>query len=124
MRVARDVFEDIVATGVNAIPRRFRDRLNNVEIVVEDWPSRDAVRAAGASHSAQLLGFYRGVPLPRRTHQYGLALPDKITIYQRPIEMRCTSIEQMCTMVIRVLQHEVAHHFGLEDERLHEIGAF
>ena len=124
MHINRDAFESLVVLAADTLPRRFRDRLNNVEIVVEDWPDPDALRAAGVRHPTQLLGLYRGVPLPRRTHQYGLVLPDKISIYQCSIEARCNSVEQMSATVLRVLRHELAHHFGIEDGRLHEIGAY
>lgn len=116
------VFERLVADAWDALPERFRRELDNVEVVVEDWPDQETVRLAGARHPAALLGFYRGVPQTRRTHSYGLVLPDKISIYQRPIEMRCHTMEQARELVHRVLWHEIAHHFGLDDDRLREIG--
>jgi predicted Zn-dependent protease with MMP-like domain len=70
------------------------------------------------------MGFYHGIPQTKRTHDYGLVLPDKISIYQRPIEMRCHTVQQVRTTIRRILRHEVAHHFGLDDERLREIGAY
>jgi predicted Zn-dependent protease with MMP-like domain len=78
----------------------------------------------GVRHPASLLGFYHGVPQTKRTHNYGLVLPDKISIYQRPIEMRCRTPQDVRRMVHHVLRHEIAHHFGLDDARLHEIGAY
>jgi predicted Zn-dependent protease with MMP-like domain len=72
----------------------------------------------------QLLGFYHGVPRTRRTHSYGLVLPDKITIYRRPIEIRSRTPEETRATVRRVVRHEIAHHFGISDNRLREIGAY
>ena len=107
-----------------ALPRDFRDRMDNVEIVVQDWPNRETMRQAGVRHPSHLLGFYHGIPLTGRTHGYNLVLPDKISIYRRPILMRCRMPEQVRDLVQRVVHHEIAHHFGIDDERLHEIGAY
>jgi predicted Zn-dependent protease with MMP-like domain len=120
----RDTFERLVAHTLDELPAEFREKLDNVEIVVEDWPDRETLRLAGVHHPAQLLGFYHGVPQAKRTHSYGLILPDKISIYQRPIEMRCHTMAQVKATVEHVLRHEIAHHFGISDERLREIGAY
>ncbi len=120
----RLVFERLVAEALEALPETFREQLDNVEIVVEDWPDAETLRIAGVRHRAGLLGFYHGVPRTERTHRYGLVLPDKISIYQRPIEMRCRSAVEIRETVRHVLHHEIAHHFGISDERLKEIGAY
>ncbi len=120
----RDMFTQLVANAVDALPVEFRDKLSNVEIVVEDWPSRDILKRAGAVQPADLLGFYQGIPQIRRTRNYGLVLPDKISIFQRPIELRCRTPEEINQMVLHVLQHEIAHHFGIDDQRLRELGAY
>jgi predicted Zn-dependent protease with MMP-like domain len=117
-------FEQIVARAIDDLPQEFQDKLDNVDIVVEDWPDRETLRLAGVRHPAELLGFYRGIPQTRRTHNYGLVLPDKISIYQQPILMRCHTAAQVRATVGRVLRHEIAHHFGISDERLREIGAY
>lgn len=114
-------FEDLVAEALDNLPEEFRRQLDNVEVVVEDWPDADTMRAGGVRHRADLLGFYRGIPQTERTHHYGMVLPDKISIYQRPIEMRCMTMGQVRDMVGRVLRHEIAHHFGIDDDRLREI---
>ncbi len=120
----RQTFERLVAQAIDGLPEEFRQKLDNVEIVVENWPDRETMRLAGVRHPAQLLGFYHGVPQVKRTHNYGLILPDKISIYQRPIELRCRTMAQVRATVKRVLRHEIAHHFGISDERLREIGAY
>jgi len=120
----RDTFERLVVEALDTLPPIFREKLNNVEVVVEDWPDRRTLRLAGVHHPSQLLGFYHGIPQTQRTHYYGLVLPDKISIYQRPIEMRCRTDEDVRRYVHRVVKHELAHHFGLDDDRLREIGAY
>lgn len=117
-------FERMVAWALDALPEFFRRRLDNVEVVVEEWPDHETMRRAGVTHRSQLLGFYHGVPLSERTHHYGLVLPDKISIYRMPILMRCQTKAEICALVERVLRHEIAHHFGMDDERLQEIGAY
>ncbi len=118
------LFERFVAEALEALPEVFRSRLENVEIVVEDWPDRRTMRLAGVRSPADLLGFYHGVPLTRRTSGYMLVLPDKISIYRQPILMRCRTLEEVRAMVARTLRHEIAHYFGIDDERLEEIGAY
>jgi predicted Zn-dependent protease with MMP-like domain len=122
--MSQGAFERIVAQAVDRLPEEFRQKLDNVEVVVEDWPDAETMRLTGARSRAALLGFYHGVPQTKRSHNYGLILPDKISIYQRSIEMRCHTMAQVQTTVERVLRHEIAHHFGISDERLREIGAY
>lgn len=117
-------FEQLVAEALEALPEVFRSRLENVEIVVEDWPDRRTMRLAGVRSPADLLGFYHGVPLTRRTSHYMLVLPDKITLYRQPILMRCRTLEEVRDLVARTLRHEIAHYFGIDDDRLEEIGAY
>jgi len=120
----REGFERLVGETLDALPELFRARLENVEVVVEEWPDRETMQVAGVRHPAQLLGFYHGIPLPHRTHNYGLVLPDKISIYRQPILRRCRSWEEVRELVQRVVQHEIAHYFGIDDERLGELGAY
>ena len=101
-------FERLVAQALDELPEEFRQKLDNVEIVVEDWPDRETLRLAGVRHPAELLGFYHGIPQTRRTHNYGLVLPDKISVYQQPILMRCHTMAQVRTTVAHVLRHERA----------------
>lgn len=120
----RVFFEEWVAEALDALPEEFKNSMNNVDVVVQDWPNRETMRQAGVSHPSQLLGFYHGVPLTERGHNYYLVLPDKISIYRRPILMQCRTPEEVRQTIHRVLRHEVAHHFGIDDEHLHEIGAY
>ena len=120
----RHAFERLVAETVNDLPENVREKLDNVQIVVEDWPDPETVRRAGASRPMTTLGLYHGVPQTKRGRDYGLVLPDKISIYQYPIERQCRTMEEVRATLRRVLLHEIAHHFGITDERLREIGAY
>lgn len=117
-------FADLAAEAIEDLPDFFRERLDNVEIVVEDWPDPHTMRVAGVRSPYGLLGFYHGVPLTERTTHYGLVAPDKISIYRRPIEAQCRSAAELREMVRHVVLHELAHHFGIDDDRLREIGAY
>ena len=120
----RSVFERLVAEALEALPDFFQEKLNNVAVVVEAWPNQETMRRASVHSPTEILGFYHGVPQTKRTHHYALVPPDKISIYQRPIEMRCRTVEQIRALVQHVLKHEIAHHFGLDDEQLRQIGAY
>ncbi len=117
-------FETLVADAVDGLPETFVDMLDNVEIVIESWPDAYTLRQVGARSRYDLLGFYHGIPQTARPHYYGNVAPDKISIYQRPIEAQCNSLEEVSRMVGRVVRHEIAHHFGIGDDRLQEIGAY
>ncbi len=119
-----ETFGRLVAEAAKALPEAFRDRLSNVDIVVEAWPSPAVLAKAGRARPADLLGFYEGVPQTRRTRHYGMVLPDKISLFRCPIEMRCHTIEEIRTLIQHVLQHEIAHHFGIDDARLRELNAY
>ena len=119
-----ETFEDLVAQALEDLPEMFAKALNNVEVVVEDWPDPYTMRSVGARSRFGLLGFYHGVPLTDRTTHYGLVSPDKISIYRKPIEAQCSTEDELRAMVRRVVLHELAHHFGIDDDRLMEIGAY
>ena len=119
-----DAFFDLVVEAFNSMPEQFHEALDNVEIVVEDWPSWNTMRLARVRSKWGLLGFYHGVPLTDRTTGYNLITPDKISIYRRPIEAQCRTPEELRALVHRVVLHEVAHYFGIDDDRLLEIGAY
>lgn len=117
-------FEDYVTEALEGLPEMFLDRLENVEILVEDFPSWNTMRLAKVRSKWNLLGFYHGVPLTERTSGYNLITPDKISIYRRPIEAQVNTEEELRELVHRVVRHEVAHYFGIDDDRLVEIGAY
>ena len=117
-------FDELVLSAIEDMPDAFLDFLENVAIVVEEWPDRAALQAVGVRERADLLGLYQGIPQTERTHGYNLVMPDKISIYRRPILMRCRTDAEVRELVQRVVRHEIAHHFGIDDDRLTEIGAY
>ena len=122
--VNRSQFEDLVVEALERLPKPFAEQLDNVAVVVEDWPDPATMRVARINSRYQLLGFYHGVPQTARTGNYGLVAPDRISIYRRPIEVRCRTVEEVRQLVEHVVRHEIAHHFGISDYRLDEIGAY
>ena len=117
----REKFEGLVARAVDSLPEEFRTKLENIDVVVEDWPTQYQLADVGLKDDETLLGLYEGVPLTRRSSHYGLVPPDKITIFRRPIEAKCRYIDQITAEIQRVVRHEIAHHFGIGDSRLEQI---
>jgi predicted Zn-dependent protease with MMP-like domain len=117
----RQTFEAIVFRAVEALPPEFRSKLENVDIIVEDWPSPNQLSRLGLRYKTQLLGLYEGVPQTKRDSGYTLVLPDKITIFQKPIELKCRSDKEIEGEIGRVIRHEIAHHFGIGDAALYKI---
>jgi predicted Zn-dependent protease with MMP-like domain len=110
-----DSFDDVVQQAVDSLPDDLRDGLSNVGIVVEDEPPP-------GSH---LLGLYQGIPLTKRGVGYSGALPDKITIYRAPLErLYGHDPAELRAQIRRVVLHELAHHFGISDERLVELDRY
>lgn len=115
-------FEELVAEAVDVLPEEFISRLENVDVVVQDWPTTDQLRQARLRHGYTLLGLYEGIPLTKRGQGYGLVPPDKITIFRRPIEQKCRQENiEIATEISEVVRHEIAHHFGISDARLEQI---
>ena len=117
----RESFEALVTRAIENLPPEFQANLENVDIVVEDWPTQRQLRQARLDHPGQLLGLYQGVPQTRRGRGYGLVLPDKISIFQGPIEAQCRFGEQIEAKIEEVVRHEIAHHFGLDEKTLRRI---
>ena len=117
----RQRFEWLVARAVEDLPEEFLSRMENVDVVVEARPSLSQMRRSMLKRGHTLLGLYEGVPQTRRGSRYGLVLPDKITIFQEPIEARCRNQDEIISEIRRVVKHEIAHHFGISDARLRQL---
>ena len=117
----RERFEALVIKAVEELPEEFKNELENIEVIVEDWPSQRQLRRLGLKHNTQLLGLYEGIPQTKRGEGYNFALPDKITVFQKPIEERCRSDGEIKTEIGEVVRHEIAHHFGISDSTLRSI---
>ena len=114
----REEFEEIVRQAWARIPLRFRRRIENVAIVVEEEPSRALLRSSRVRPGDTLLGLYQGVPLTQRGMSYGMVLPDKISLFQGPIERAADSPEEIPQIVYDTLWHEVAHYFGMSEPQV------
>jgi predicted Zn-dependent protease with MMP-like domain len=115
-------FEKLVAKAIDNLPDEFRERMENIDIVVADAPTPAQLRRSGLKKNETLLGLYEGVPLTERTAGYSYVVPDKITIFQKTIEAISSSDARIVTEIQSVVRHEIAHHFGIDDDRLDELG--
>jgi predicted Zn-dependent protease with MMP-like domain len=113
LHMAREEFEVLVAEALDQIPAELAAMIDNCVILVEDRPPVD---------DPSLLGLYEGIPLTERGESYGGALPDRILIFREPILAICDTVEDVVDEVHITVVHEIAHHFGIDDERLHELG--
>jgi len=118
----RERFEWLVAKAVDSLPEEFHTRLENIDVVAADKPTPTQLAEVGRKRGETLLGLYEGVPLTRRSQHYGMVVPDKITIFQKPIEAICNNDARVIAEIQRVVQHEIAHHFGISDARLRHLG--
>lgn len=119
--MTREQFESLVDSALKSLPRRFRRKLRNITLVVEDWPDAATLEEMEITPPDTLYGLYRGVDLPHRDSFYGNVLPDTITIYQGPIEQDAADQEEMGELIRDVVIHEIGHYFGLDDERMEEL---
>lgn len=112
--MTRNDFEKIVLEAVRTLPRKFRDRLQNIDIVIETGTGK-----------GESMGLYEGVPLGERGEAYSGALPDKITLFKKEIEAECEENGLDVKKEVRqAILHEIAHHFGISDERLEDLGTY
>lgn len=118
----RDKFRGLVDEALDSLPGKLRARIANVEVVVESCPTAEDLEQAGLEPGDVLLGLYHGIPLPDRSDGYSFALPDKISIYQAPIESVCASDDEVREEVRITVLHEIGHYFGIGEERLGELG--
>lgn len=114
----------MVAEALDNLPKVFQDALENVEVVIEDEPTPDQSRSVDSPRKLLVLGLYQGVPLVRRGHHYGQVLPDKVSIFKKNIERICETNEDIKRVVTHTLQHELAHHFGISDQRLKDLDIY
>ena len=123
--MTRREFETIVEGALEELPGKFKDKLQNIDIVIEEGPDMEAVKRLGLGTKGRLLGLYQGVSLKDRTHYYGMVMPDKITLYKQNIERSCEAGGSDIREEIKhVIQHEIAHHFGISDKRLEDLGIY
>jgi predicted Zn-dependent protease with MMP-like domain len=119
--MTRAAFERLVAEAVTLIPRRFRREMKNLALVVESEPSAELLEEMDIEPPDSLYGLYQGTPLPERSWGFGNALPDRITLFQRPIEEDCEDEDEIRAVIGETLIHEVGHYFGLSEEEIEAI---
>ena len=119
--MTRAEFERLVAEAVTLIPSRFRREMKNLALVVEIEPSPELLEEMEIEPPDSLYGLYQGTPLTERTWGFGNALPDRITLFQRPIEEDCEDEDEIRAVIGETLIHEVGHYFGLSEEEIEEI---
>jgi predicted Zn-dependent protease with MMP-like domain len=110
--MSRERFEELVGEALDRVPPELMRELDNVVVQVEDENAEEP----------RLLGLYHGINLTRRSHEYSFALPDTVTIYRRPLLAICADEAELAEQVAVTVVHELGHHFGIGDERLHELG--
>lgn len=119
MQVSLARFEDLVADALDEVPEELAVEMENVAVIVEDWPT--AAQVAG--RHGTLLGLYEGVPLTSRDPMtYAGVMPDKITIFRGPLCERARDERELAAQVRVTVLHEIGHYFGISDDRLHELG--
>ena len=121
MHLTREAFTRLVEEALTEIPRRFRDAMTNVAVVVEDEPPPHVLEDLDVEPGESLFGLYQGTPLPERSWAHGNALPDRISIYQRPIEDAAEDHEDIIVCVAETVIHEFGHYFGLSEEEIEAI---
>ena len=119
--MTKERFSQLVEDALREIPRRFRDAMTNVAVVVEDEPAADVLEEMEVEPGDTLFGLYQGTPLTQRGWGYGNTLPDRISIYQNPIEDACEDDDEIRDCVAETVIHEFGHYFGLSEEEIEEI---
>lgn len=119
--MTKERFERLVEEALQMIPKRFRDEMTNVAVVVEDEPSDELLDEMDIAEEDTLLGLYQGTPLPERAWAHGNVLPDRISIYQFPIEDACDNDDDIRACVAETVIHEFGHYFGMSEEEIEEI---
>lgn len=119
--MTRARFEQLVSEAIRTVPARFRDQLRNLAVIVEDEPPDELLDEMGIEPPDTLFGLYEGTPLTERTWDYGNALPDRIVLYQGPIEDSAEDDHDIVVAIGETLIHEVGHYFGLSEEELERI---
>lgn len=120
----REAFEKLVEKIFEQLPEKFQSSIENVRIIIEDYPSDSLTQQLRLSSREQLLGLYQGVPLPYRTSWYGRSpvVPDTISLYQKNIEHRSRTEEELVRNVRETLMHEIGHYFGMTEEEIRSAG--
>lgn len=118
--MTKEEFEEIVKEGIGAVPKRFLEKLNNVDICIEEEATLFQLKKLKVKKNSLVFGLYEGIPQIKRRH-YAQVLPDKITIFKKPIEKIARSEDDIKEIVKNTVWHEIAHHFGMDEKRVREL---
>ncbi len=121
-RILRKRFEALVLKALATIPPPIRAHMDNVDVVIDLWPTDAQRESLCLAPDEALFGLYEGVPLPERGISHTALLPDKITIFQGPLQEACATEEEMADEIRKTVIHEIAHYFGFDEARLAELG--
>ncbi len=121
MDISDEVFAGLISRAMDELPPRFIKRLDNVAITYADEPTREQLTKQGVREGQLLLGLYEGIPQTARGSGYNLVLPDKITIFKKPLLMLARDLDDLYVRIKRTLWHEIAHHYGLDHGRINEL---
>jgi len=121
--VEQEHFKELVRQALATVPTEIAEHIDNVDVEVQAWPSIRQLQSARVPQGRTLLGLYQGVPLTKRNSGYMMVPPDRITIFQGPLERIARTDDELVERVREVVVHEVAHHFGISDARLSQIEA-
>jgi predicted Zn-dependent protease with MMP-like domain len=124
IKISPKKFEALVVQALDDLPDFFRRKLQNIEVLIADEPTEEELVDAGLEPDELLLGLYQGIPLTERTGEYGLVLPDTITLYRLCLAEVCDAPEEIIHEVQQTVKHEIAHYFGIDDDRLEALGAY
>jgi predicted Zn-dependent protease with MMP-like domain len=115
MHLSNEQFEELVGEALDNLPENFKDKMNNVALLVEDYPTKEQTKKLHIGSQYALFGLYEGHIQSKRLN-FGPILPDKITIFRKPILKNCDSLEECRQKVANTVRHEIAHHFGSDEE--------
>ena len=122
VRLSKSQFEAFVEETLAGLPAEILQRMENVAITIADWPSPAELKRAHAAHPHQLFGLYEGIPLTERGTHYSLVTPDRIVLYRGPLQAAHHTMPALRKQIRRTVVHEIAHHFGISEERIRELG--
>ncbi len=120
--ISKSEFDALVGRALDSLPAEIRQHMDNVAITIADWPTASELKQARVSDPRRLFGLYQGIPLTRRSTHYNMVTPDRITLYREPLQAACRTTAELQEQIRRTIVHEIAHHFGLDEARIRELG--
>jgi predicted Zn-dependent protease with MMP-like domain len=122
IRVSEEEFHIIMEQAIESIPEDFKNKIENLVFLIEQYPSENDLTRLNISHSSQLLGLYSGIPFTHRNTWYAGTLPDRIILFQQNIEAICNTKEDLSLKIREVVVHEIAHYFGMNEKEIRKAG--